>query len=529
MSTKKDTTAPRTSQRLSGYFQSAGPRQVELTVYQQGGQAVVRELRTVQLIAGPNQVLLEGLPTSYQLNSLTPLGCEGPGEIDLGGVSYRGANLDKQRILAASVGTRVTVKEALSNGKVSHTTGILKAVFGNDVAVERSDNHRLIIVPTQNIELDEGLPAGLSATPSLVMTPEAEVEGEFDLRLLYEAGGLGWTARYSAFFDEKASVITRLDCSVALSNGSGARFENAIFKLLAGANYSRGGGRGMHLEAMALAAPVGGARKAAFAPGNADAASESVGELKLYVLPRAVTLADGETLQVTLFRTSDVPVIRQYFLPAGNGYWNYSQGEGAEKLPVFVRLKAVNDKENKLGTALPAGEFHIFQKDSKGSDQKTGNTAVGHIAEGEKFKVEFGPSSDIKAERRLISVTETEEPGEESEAEGANVVALGGPGMPADRSREIMRGVAAPAQETESTEEPARFREEEREVTVHNFKADQAVEVLVSEYVPENAEWISKPEGHELTLKSSDSAVIAIKVEPKSKTVVRYRLRWQLA
>ena len=526
---KAEPNVQRTSIQPFGVCQSAHPDSVEVTVYQHGGLAVVREKRGVDLIAGPNQVYLEGLPTQYQLNSLTVLDYEGEGELKLGPVSYRAANLDKQRILSASVGKRVTVKEILNNGRVSNINGILRAALGNELAVERTDNKRLILVPAGQVELDEGLPAGLSSTPSLMMLPTATSAGKYGLNLLYEAGGLQWTARYSAFYDEKANKLSRLEASVAITNQSGARFLNALVKLLASANYGQ-----PHAYAegmvMAAAAPMGGGmRKQALR--HYDAPVETVGEAKMYSLPERVTIADGETQQVTLFLAREVPVKREYFLTAG-GYDN-EPGQDAQKLPVYVRLRLKNDKDSNLGAALPAGEVSILQPDASGSPQKTFTASLSATAEGEKFKLEYGPSADIKAERVLVSAVETEEGEESSEPEAPQfpIKPLGGPGMPGDRARDIARDVVtAPKQHRQTRDEdegPARYREEERQLTVHNYKGE-AVEVLVSEYVPENAEFLNQPEGYTIAQEPT-GATLRVKVPAKGKTTLTYRLRWQLS
>lgn len=525
---KSEANVQRTSIRPFGVFQSEGADDIGLTIYQSGGLAVVRETRRVGLIAGPNQVYLEGLPTQYQLNSLVVVDYSGEGELSLGPVSYRAANLDKVRVLQGSVGKPVTVQLTQNNGRVVNVGGTLRAVLGNELAVERSDNKRLILVPSSQVELKE-LPAGLSSTPSLMMLPTASAEGDYNVSLLYEAGGLGWSARYFAFYDEKTNKLTRLEGSVAITNRSGARFHNARVQLLAGANYAA-----YAADAYAESAG-GGMRLAAAAPMKravaARAASvESVGEVKVYPLGERVTIADGETQQVTLFLAKDVPVKREYFLSAG-AYEN-TAGQDATRLPVFVRLRLENNAESNLGAALPDGEVSILQPDSTGTPQKTFSTHLGAVAQGESFKLEFGPTADIKVERVLVSATETEEEGEAEEGgeDGTQlpIRPLGGPGMPGDRAREIARDVVMNhgrrGTQDEDAEKP-RFREEERKLVVHNYK-DEAVEVLVSEYIPEGAEFLAKPEG--LVEDNVNGANLTVRVPAKGSMTVQYHLRWQL-
>ena len=536
MSNKNEPSIQRTSIVPFGVFQSEGADDVGLTIYQSGGAAVVREQRRMRLSRGANQVYLEGLPTQYQLNSLVVLDYSGEGELTLGPVSYRAANLDKARVLQGSVGKPVTVTLAGNNGRVSNVGGTLRAVLGNELAVERSDNHRLILVPATQVELKE-LPAGLSPTPSLMMAPTASAEGDYNVGLLYEAGGLAWAARYFAFYDEKTNKLTRLEASVALTNRSGARFHHARVQLLAAANYAQYAADAYGLEA------AGGGMRAMAAPmmkravSSRAASVESVGDVKMYPLGQRVTIADGETQQVTLFLANDVPVKREYFLGAGS--YDTAPGEDPQKLPVYVRLRLENKTDSNLGAALPDGEVSILQPDSTGTPQKTFTTRLDAVAQGESFKLEFGPSADVKAERVLVEATDyTEgadapEDGDTADGGAPNfpIKPLGGPGMPGDRARDIAREVVLTGgrknhrNETAEESEPASFREEERQLTVHNYKAE-AVEVLVSESIPQDAEFISQPEGHQLAADNSGSTV-KVPVAPNSSTTLRYRLRFR--
>jgi hypothetical protein len=530
---------PRTTRKpkSTGHYQSTGPDCTDVTVYQSGGQAVVREQRTLELKAGGNAVFLEGMPTQYSPNTLNVLEYEGvlnTGELALGPISYRAANLDKARILSGSVDQPVVVEKYLGNGHVERVTGTLKAVFGNEAAVERADTGTLFFAQVAQVELLGGIPAGLSATPSLMMTPKAKADGAYRIKILYETGGFGWSARHSAFYDEKAGKLTCFETSVAITNGSGANFKDAQLRLLAGSNYRRNRG-GLEMAMMSAAPPSpkgGGMRAQAASFEAADSVQETVGDSKMYTLSDAVTICDGETQQVTLARGSEVKVKREYFL--GYGWYQQVKEEDAQKQGVMIRLRLVNDKEHNLGKALPAGEVNIFQFDSSGAPQKIGTTAISHVAEGEKFKLEFGPSSEVKAVRRLVDSKDTEVPRPPKKDEGrvypqrdANFVDEGphmGPAVHNPRLR-------PPVQE--EPVEPLRFTEEEREIIIYNYKAEP-VEVIITENVPVNAEWTWKPEKHELVEEfaqdapGTHTAKVAVPAKADGgKKVLRYRIKYQ--
>jgi hypothetical protein len=47
-------------------------------------------------------------------------------------------------------------------------------------------------------------------------------------------------------------------------------------------------------------------------------------------------------------------------------------------------LKLVNDADHKLGNPLPAGEVSIYQPDSGGTLQLTGNASLDHVTKESK-------------------------------------------------------------------------------------------------------------------------------------------------
>jgi hypothetical protein len=258
---------------------------------------------------------------------------------------------------------------------------------------------------------------------------------------------------------------------------------------------------------------------------------ENVGEAKMYTLDEAVSIADGETKQVVLTRSGDVPVKREYFVT--EGYYYQAREDQASKQSVSVRLKMVNDEKHNLGKALPAGEVIIYQYDSTGAPQKIGTSSLGHLAAGEKFKLEFGPSSDIKATRRITDIKDTEEPRPVEAGEG-RVFPQGNEGFeappmsagPRTTSHRPRNAREVAASMPVEPVEPLRFREEERELVISNYKGE-AVEVVVTETVPHNATWLKKPEKHEFVEESAGSHSMRVSIGANEKATVKYRIRYQ--
>src|SRR4029453_9452867 len=88
-----------------------------------------------------------------------------------------------------------------------------------------------------------------------------------------------------------------------------------------------------------------------------------------------------------------------------------------------------------------------------------------------------------------------EESEDESEPARPSMGTLGGPevGTPGEHSRRRRDAAESAGKKRDKKKKvvPPRFAEEERQVTVHNYK-DKDVEVLVHEQFPDNAEFLSK-------------------------------------
>lgn len=529
MSKKHSNAAPSQS---SGLVTSNAPAQLELTAYQQG-QAVVRERRVISLGKGHNLVQLAGLPTQFVPGSLTVVSVEGSGQFKLGPLSYRPANLNVQSMLQAALGSHITIVTDTAQG-TQRVSGTLRYLLGSTAVLEQEGGKVVTLPFSQKFEL-LGLPAGLTEAASLIMEPTVSDGGKFTVNVLYETDGITWQPRYEAFYDASSEKLLRLACWVEVTNNSGAKLDNAKFKLLAGSNHGRHTRNNLEAMPMAMAASVGGAKRSRSVAVEYDSAeAESVGEQKLYVLPGTLTLASGETKQTYLMYAENVPVRPEYYL--GQGWYGEepSSEEDAQKLPVNLRLRLKNDKRSCLGSALPAGTVNVFEPDSAGSLQKTDSTAMGHVAEDEEFKLDLrNPSKDLKATRRLDYFHQDPEPEEEDDSEDLTPVPhpfpvhpLGGAdvGTPEAGSRQRAELAASAGKKKEKKPAP-RFQEEERSVTISNYK-DKDVEVLVYESFPHNAQFIKKSQ--DFAEQAQGSGTFRVAVPAKGKATVSYRIRFQI-
>lgn len=554
----------------SNVVKSDSAKTVALTAYQ-GGPAVIREVRQIVLPVGKSRVFIGGLPSQFVHNSQTITGVTGEGKFKTGPRSLRPANLTLQAMLLQSVGKKIVLIETTTDGKERPVEGVLQHIVDGRYAVLKTDdtaNGGVLVVPiTPKFRLSEGVPAGLSNLTVMAMQPDVEKAGDFGIKLLYESEGLSWAPWYEIFYNVKTGKLERFACYVDVTNNSGANFEDANLKLISGVNVSGAANRGAKRArsfgaqpAMAMAmtesAGGGGFESADVDYGGAEV--ENVGEAKMYKIAEPVTLENGVPNTYTLVHAADVPVEHEYHVYAG--YFHHLDDDNAAdlpKLPVNVKLRLKNDKANNIGSALPPGDVRILEPDSSGDLQKTDSSRVSaHISDGEEFTLDLrNPARDLKVTRELIdSKQDPEETDDEvvvtpegglptADDTDHEVLATEG-GMEGGPRMTMMPTMAmSPAVQTADVEPTAddkkkkikkpRFAEEEREVTVLNYK-DKEVVVTVHEQVPADAEFLSKTHEFAKFTASTGRGTFKVTVPAKGKDTacgsfkIRYRIKWRL-
>lgn len=484
---------------------SASPSTTELTAYM-GGACVVRESRKVDLAAGAVSLVLGGLPAQLLPGTHTIVSIEGVGKAKLRNITHRQPNLNLQSVLRASIGKKITVAEGIFDDADTMHGELLCVLDGNRLVLKGMNDECSIVPFTTNVGFPEGLPEGLSSTPSVAMNLEVTESGAYELKSLYESEGVAWNPWYEIFYDAKNGKLTRFACYVALSNHSGTDFKDAGFKLIGSYNGSmaKGGMRAFSASPAAASLEMaGGGLESADSP-----SSESVGEHKLYVLPEPISISHGETVNSILVLSSDVPVKQEFHMHGG--YYTELRGlTEAEmpKVPVNVVLKLQNTAESKLGMALPPGEIRVLEADSAGQMQKTETVRLqDRVSPNEAFSLNMStPARDLKGVRVLLSFQEDPH-----------------------HTQELRKKATE-----EKTELPARFREEDREVTLFNY-SDKPMSVCVHEHFADNTEikWASYPQ-HGIWNPDDSGArcimtVPATTADKPGRASFRYVARWQV-
>jgi hypothetical protein len=112
-------------------------------------------------------------------------------------------------------------------------------------------------------------------------------------------------------------------------------------------------------------------------------------EYHLYALPEPATLRDRETQSLVMLEPRPVALASRY---------RYRADAGAG---VRLRLELRDVKDDGLGVPIPAGRVRTYEADAAGNLRFIGETAIGHVAAGERFTVDVGRAFDLVAERKL--------------------------------------------------------------------------------------------------------------------------------
>lgn len=482
----------------SGLVAAQSSANVFVTVY--GNRyAQIEETRRVHLEAGQNRILLEGIATQYRPDSLRVLDTRlaranvlNPqvAEQQLGkgkaftylSATYQPANLSLDKLLALSVGKQVSIVTA--NG--DRHKGELLSVNGNMVVLRTASKTEVVSAVGASFEQ---VPEGVASTASLVVEAHADVAGDYDFHFMYETGGITWSASHSLIYNDEKSVVENWETTVSIVNNSGTSFKKATVSLLPG-KVANGEVQDGRMYAAREAAPM--------AAGARETVVDSLGDQTTYTLAEKTTLVEGQSRQVPLFSAQNVPVKREYFVPASHHGW-YSRG----KQEVSIRLEVENCENNKLGKPLPAGPVKVYQHAGK-KDQKVWNSAnplqlVGSAslaakAVDEVFQMVIGTSSEIKWERVLVDRQEATAPG-------------------------VKPNPAAPRVQQPGYQEV--WEEHTYKVNVYNFKRDRDVEVTIELSYPSD-----QSIGQPWTLKEDISQAHTKVTVPKSgQGDVQYKVK----
>ena len=346
-------------------------RDVAVTVYNEN-LGVVKDRRSFTVSNGVSEVEFTEVasnidPTSVHLRPLTR------GDVDILSQDYRYDLVSTDKLLEKYVDYPVDV--ATKDDQTKH--GSLLAFDPSSLVIQNAEGGLTVVnrAEVRNVGLKE-LPQGLITRPTLVWRLRSEQAGPRDFEVSYMTGGMSWHAEYVAVVAENGSNLD-LQGWASVDNRSGATFENARVKLVAGT---------IHRATVARPMPYA---MESMMKGAAQLEERGFAEYHLYELPERATVANNETKQLGLLHATGVRSARKF-----------SYDGSVDGSNVQVRVEFQNDAASGMGMPLPEGVIRAFQRDTDGSLELVGEDRIQHTPRGQTVRVAVGAAFDIAAERK---------------------------------------------------------------------------------------------------------------------------------
>ena len=363
----------------------AHQKSVSITIYNDN-LGLVKDVRTVDLKTGLQSIWFEGVaaqidPTTVHIRSI-----DAPDALSVIEQNFEYDLVSPDRLMEKYIGQTVELVTT-REGKDDETIRA-KLIGTQGGTVYELENGKIAVNPPGRVVLP-ALPAGLISKPSLVWLLDTK-RPKHTVEATYLTGGIGWRADYVAVLSADDSKAD-LSGWVTIDNQSGASYENASLKLVAG-DVHRAQPERFPTAMMVDDMSVRSAGK------EAQFQEESFFEYHLYTLERLATVKDRQTKQISLLSAEDVKVKKTFVVQPQYAYW-FARAADVEKPKVGVYVSLDNAKKNGMGMPLPKGIVRVYKKDSKSELQFIGEDRIDHTPEDETIRIKMGDAFDVVVER----------------------------------------------------------------------------------------------------------------------------------
>jgi hypothetical protein len=368
-----------------------GRQKVSITIYN-SNFGLVREERRLELGRGRVELAFADVSAHIQPETVHLRALDAPDQLQVLEQNYRYDLLTPEKLLEKYVGKRVKVV------RYNEKLGTDEIKIADVLAVENGPVLRIdgeVVTGFGGRFVFPDVPANLVAKPTLVWLLASGVEKQ-RVEVSYLTANLGWRADYVLVLDAKDETGD-LTGWVTLTNGSGASYENAELKLVAGDVQRVTPPQPMPMPEMAAMdmAPA--------APPPPQFKQESLFEYHLYALQRPTNLLDRETKQVALLEAHGVKLKKKLVFRGVEDFYRglYEEFPKNQKVGVFVVLD--NSEKSGLGMPLPKGTVRVYKADQSGAQQFVGEDAIDHTPRDEELEIKLGEAFDVVADRKQMA------------------------------------------------------------------------------------------------------------------------------
>lgn len=387
-----------------------------------GGYALITETRTVSLPAGESEIRFEGVAGGILAVSAIVRGLPG----GMGEKNRDARLLSPGTLVDAALGRHVRVRRTNPvTGAVTESHAMLRSGPDGVLLQSAEGIEALRCSGLPETIVYDALPEGLSDKPTLAVTASSPAPATASLTLAYLARGFDWQADYVVHVAPDGRTLD-LFAWLTLANGNDESFPDAGTQAVAG-NVNREDENGepepvssgielkcwprrstsdipfgsapitvlnsmeVKLQGTTRTEDIVNSLPQAFAM----ARQEELGDLKLYRIPGAVTVAAHSQKQVALLQRSKVSFERLYAAAV-------ELGSPDEDVQPMILLRTRNVTARGLGLPLPSGRMAVFEQ---GLPRRIfgGEASVDDVPVGQDLDIVYGESPNVRLSHRLVS------------------------------------------------------------------------------------------------------------------------------
>ncbi|UXM95652.1 DUF4139 domain-containing protein [Bartonella sp. HY329] len=367
-------------------------KEVAVTIYNEN-LALVREVRDLDLQKGVNHFALRDVSGKIKPETAI-MTTKDNAKLYVIEQNFNFDLLTPDALTAKYVGKEVTIVSLNQDGSENPEKAVLLS-NNSGLVLKYSDRIEIGLPKDARIKFD-ALPQNLRDRPTLVTDIMSNETGAKEVNIAYLSSGFSWKADYVAELNNDENRIS-LKGWVTLQNNSGTSYQDAKLQLVAG---------DINRAPSYMRAEMSG-RASSMIRGfkfKDIMAEESFLDYHLYTLPQPTTLNNNQIKQVALMSADNVPVEKRYIVEATkSSYSNDNANEEGEPLKVGVYFDFVNDKESNLGVPLPKGVLRAYKPDSKGNVLFIGEDHLDHTADKETVRVKTGNAFDVKVYAKTLA------------------------------------------------------------------------------------------------------------------------------
>jgi len=357
------------------------------------GYGIVRHDRVYDIKKGVNPLRVTDVAALIDPTTVTFASLDRPDTRVLE-QSFQFDLVSQEKLLQRYLGQRITVEQPRGD-TVDLLEGVLLGL-GDGLTLQMDDGTVRAIRAYSNLQFSQ-LPGGLNTKPTLEWLLDSPASGKQKSRIAYETQGMTWWADYNIILDESKGCSMDLSSWVSIINQSGASYNDARLKLIAG-DVNRAPAPRPQRDVV---------YKMAMAEADSGFAEKAFFEYHLYTLGRRTDLPDNSTKQIELIpAVSDIACEKELVFAPTLGYGWYggqqlSQDYGKDTNgDVNVYLQFANEKKNGLGVPMPAGRIRVNQLDTAdGSLEFIGEDVIDHTPRNEDVRIRMGNAFDVVGER----------------------------------------------------------------------------------------------------------------------------------